>query len=1177
MAQLFQTQEQVQQEQQNWGSLVQQKQQSLYGEEEQRRRSFSAGLGNSMLASSLNEVGRWMDYDTDSTFNAQTELLKEETQRIQLGMGMFNPEEREALLSSRSMADYANRKGYLQEVQQRNAEIQANPVWGIAGAVMGDAPLAIIGIGAGSVAGSLARSVGAGVKTAQAVSISADAGAALGESALAAYAMQQGNPNVTAADLGFAAIGVAGAALHGVRTVTKNGRTFMKSSEDAPAVRSAGDAGDYRNPVTPETKLDDTVTVRPGEKHVSTTKMDLPEGETIVRVSSDAGSGRTVLRTAADGSVFIDAIPGIAARGMVAHTVNDLLKAVPSEAIIQARTLLKALKTPETFSELRNDVLALLPAQEGVRLAKYFESDTGFLMALQDPSFARTVQQMDVHGKDYLEPVIAYHAKADAVPNMRSEQLADLNMDAEINAGRNALADKKLQKNFVEKILGLGNSFLGKHASLWDRVAYTGDKARTLSNRLFSNASASGARIDSASDLKRTMELQYAAEAHAVNDALEKLVRAEGIKATDRFTNNAKFSAALYKHADNVSRFMQTQYQLERRGEVLQAIPAEYQEVVQTIQQWSKSRREMMQKHGLEVPEGFSDWYLPVRYDFAETQGVLAAKGITSDDAIASLMRQALEDAYPTMSKADITRAATAFQDRVLGTGLQQKRTLQELMEETGDELQDSISAYVKSSDGEVPALTQNLRRRTGINTDTKYIVDGKELSFQDLMQKDFIASIRSYDQHMMGKMALRDAGFDSHSALSKAVAEAEAEVPIKDRAKWKQAIDDGVQRILSTDSNPTPMFMQIVSKFASATMLRNSGAYQAVDSGFIHMTFGAKNIQKAMQKETKQLLEGMKDKQVFSQLDAVLGGAHLNDTKAAYINRKIEQTLNITNGERILGVANNVASATQTWNGMRIVQKTQQGAMGAIMRLQLHNLLKAEGKDLASARKVYQEIGGLTDAEMDAIRTAGDSALSVKMQQRLNNAHSRILDTVVQQNRTGEVPHWAEWTNAGQILVGFAKFSLVAFNKVLRRLSQERGVLNGIAAATLYTMPWMIAAQSLMAMRDGKFFDKEGNPQWGDVLAKSASTLTVWGPGTSLVDALFGTGKVNIGNPGIDWGLSALAAPGKIASLDERAGSAIGKVIPMLGMIPGSTYAMDTWFSAAAEQRDALLEEVTE
>lgn len=1172
MAQLFNTPEQQAQREQDFSAITADTE-SKYGAEQQARRSFSAGIRNSFLASSLHEVSRFLEHDADPSFNAQALVLQEEEQRKQLGLGLYDPDEREALLSARSTADYAERKGYLAEVKQRNIDIAADPVYGIAGSVLADAPLLLAGLGSGAVAGGAARAAGFAGRAVRNASLVADGTVAAGESALAAFALQQNNPNVTAADLGFAVIGVAGATLHAARTVTKNGKTFVQSSPDAPAVRTAPDIGNYRNTVAPDTALDAELTIRTGEQHVSFTRIEAPEGELKVRVSADAGDGRTRVRAAADGDYFIDAKPSISASGLKASKVSDLLAAVPAEAVTAARTLIKALKSSGAFTAPRQDVLRTLDTAEAARLSTFLQDDKSFLLALQDPSFARTVDALDIQGKEYLDPIIKYHAKADASPNLKSEQLYDLNNDEVVASARTALTDQKLKQNFVEKFFSLGQSVVGRHLSLYDRVAYAGDAARSLANRLFTNGSASGARIDSASDIKRTLQLQGATEFAQVEEALRNLAKLDGVKATDQFIQNEKYSAALYKHADNITRFMQTQYQLERRGDSLLEIPEQYQEAVEAIQNWSRSRRELMQRQGLEVPENFSEWYVPIRYDFAETQAALAAKGIKSDDAIAQLMQQALRDAYPDIPDDIVRNASKAFQDRVEGRGLQAKRTLAEQLDDTGDDLQDALRGYVKPSAG---ALTQNLRRRTGINTDTKYIVDGKELSFQDLMQKDFVSAMRSYDSHLNGKLALREAGLDTPSALNRAVADAESSVPLKDRAKWKQAIEEGVSTILGTGASPTPTFLSILSKAASATFLRNSGIYQAVDTGFVHMTYGARAIRKAASKETRQLLEGLKDKQVYSQLDAILGGAYQNDTKAAYINRKIEQVINVTNGERALGVAGNFASAAQSLNGMRIVQKAQQGLVGHVMRLQLHNLINASGKDLAAARKVYEEVGGLTKAELDAIRASGDAPLGNALQQRLNNAHSRMLDTVVQQNRTGEIPAWAEYTNAGQILVGFAKFSLVAFNKVLRRLAQERGVLNGIAAAALYTMPWMILAQSVIAVRDGKFFDKEGNPNWEDVLSKSASTLTVWGPGSALADALFGTGKANFGNPGVSWFANALDVPNKVATLDERAGSAIGKAVPFLGMIPGATYMLNEGFSAAAAERDALLEEAT-
>lgn len=1179
MPQLFQTPEQANQTQQNYADLTAENQ-SIYGAEQQRRRSLAAGFRSSFTVNVLDEVTRGLNFKTDPTFNAQAAILADEEVRKEVGLGLYDPSTREGLAASRSVADYAERKAYLAKQQADAREVAMDPVAGIAGGLLADAPLAFLTGAGGAIAGRVATAARLGSNVANAAAVTTDATLALGESALAAYALQQGNPNVTAADLGFAVIGVAGATLHGVRTVTKNGKQFIQSSPDAPSVRTAGDTGSYRNPAAESTELDAPVTIRPGEQHATFTTIKAPEGDIKVRVSADAGDGRATVRLAQDGTPFIDARPSIHSAGVVVNTVSDILKQVPDAAVRSARVLVNALKNAEGFSSYRGAVAASFDAAEATRLNPFLASDKQFLLGLQDPEFARTVQRLNLEGgnSEVLKDAIDYFSKQDAAPNFRSEFLQELNNDDVVNAARTANADNKLKQNVVEKILSVGGNFLRKHSSRHDRVAYAGEQSNRLANELFTNGSQSGSRIDSAADYKRTFELQQVKDRDAVGNALRDVVRnLEGVNVADEFTDTAKYTSALYKHADNITRFMQTQYQLERRGEVLQQIPEEYAEAIDAIQNWSRSRREFLSEVGQDGVEQFSDWYIPIRYDYAETQAILASKGITSDNAISDLFSQALRADFPGIDEATVKKAADAFQERVTGAGFQTKRELADILAESGDELQDALRPYVNSVGQQGTPLTQNLRRRTGINTSTKYIVDGAELSLQDLMNKDFISAMSQYDSALQGKAALRAAGYDNLSQLNTAVARAQREVPAKDLANWKDAIENGIREILGQSQERVPPFVQLLNKAASATLLRNSGIYQAVDTGFIHMQFGAKAILKARSREFKALSETLKDKQAFQQLDAIFEGAVINDSKSAAILRKIENTLNLQGGDRALAVANNAASSVQTLNGMRIAQKFQQGQVAGLIRLQLHNVLTGTGKDLAAARKTYKEIGGLSDAELDAIRATGDGALGTKLQQRLNNAHSRMLDTIVQQPRVGELPAWASDTSAGRILVGFGRFALLSWNKVLRRISQERGVLNGIASAALYTMPWMILAQSLIAVRDGKFFDKDGEPKWDSVLAKSASSLTVWGPGSALADALFGTGKANFGNPGFDWFSSALQVPSKVLSLDERAGSAIGKAVPFLGMIPAATYMLDEGFSAAAAERDALLEDINQ
>ena len=1159
---------------QNLAQQIQSQTGPLIGTSSARNDAALAGLKTSFLQESVHELQQWAEFDTDPSFNAYAKTAEQEQQRVQLGMQMLSQDSREYLQNARSPAEYDARVAHLAEQKQFDEQMQANPVAALVGSFAGDTPLLVLGMGAGAVAGSAARAVGAGVQAANRAALAGDAVAAIGETALASFAVSTNNPNASMADVIGAALGVGIAGGSALRRLSKS----KAIDEVLPETEQVVQKGTLKEPTALDTKLD------AGSEHVAFTKINHEGVEVPVRIQSEAGAGRATVRTATDGTLYVDAAAGATAL-RVGATVAELVKAIPVEAITNANRILRAAKEAEQFTVLREAVRDALPVQEQERLATWLESDKDFVLGLQNPDFARTVQSIDDGSSNYLKDAVDYYAKSDANPNFKSDSLKEINEDAAITAERNALTDKKLKQNVVEKLLGKGNSFLGKHFSHWDRVAYAGDKTRSLANRLMSNAAATGSRSDSASDIKRTLELKGASTARAVNDSLAAIVKSEGMGVTASLFSTKKYNAALAKHADTVTRIMDTNAELARRGEPLVAVPEQYVNAVQALQDWSRSRREIMQEYGIEGTEDFSDWYIPRRYDAAETRAALAAKGITDASAVHDLTKQAFKDAFPDMSAEVVAKASKAMADRILGDGLSRTgNNLADLMSLSGDDVLDVlrelgvddavIDAVRESSKASAPALTQNLRRRTGLDTTTKYIVQGNELSLQDLIQKDYVSSTQQYDNALFGKIAMKEVGLQNFEDLDKAVREAIAEVPEKDRANWKKAVENAATATLTQAPGTESVFMRVLGSMASATMLRNSGIYQLADMGLLLMHNSAKATLKSLRKEAKEAVELMQDAAVMRSLNDMFEGAVKRDTKMASINQRIERGTPITGIQRIDNFAGNAASYTQTINGMRLVQKAQQGVQQHVMQLQLMNLMRGTGKDLDAARKAFREIGGLLDSELDAIRAAGDNALPLKLQQRLDGAFARMHDTILQHNRTGEYPHWVDWTATGRVLTGFAKFSLVSVQKVFRRTAQEHGVVKGTSIAVLYTLPWMIAAQTVMAVRDGRFTDKEGNTNWDDILKRSAGTLTVWGPATTVLDLFAGTGKANFGSTGFGYLVNAAQAPEAIVNFDEKTGSAIGKAVPFIGMIPGLTGALNYSFGNLAEQRDELLKE---
>ncbi|MCC3663208.1 hypothetical protein, partial [Staphylococcus haemolyticus] len=179
-----------------------------------------------------------------------------------------------------------------------------------------------------------------------------------------------------------------------------------------------------------------------------------------------------------------------------------------------------------------------------------------------------------------------------------------------------------------------------------------------------------------------------------------------------------------------------------------------------------------------------SDYYFPRQYSYDKMrQGIM--QGNTLDDYRA-LFRSALRDVYPSMESETVQRVAKEMVDGIYnGRAGQSGPMWKQLINGMGNDevvmamrsagvdesaIQSFLTANVRESGSTSPA--RNLRQRTRFNMDKEYLVNGKSMRMQDLMDTDVAKVMHGYTNRMSGRVGMAYAGVQDLGQLGKMIDE---------------------------------------------------------------------------------------------------------------------------------------------------------------------------------------------------------------------------------------------------------------------------------------------------------------------------------------------------------------------------------------------------------------------
>lgn len=624
-----------------------------------------------------------------------------------------------------------------------------------------------------------------------------------------------------------------------------------------------------------------------------------------------------------------------------------------------------------------------------------------------------------------------------------------------------------------------------RNFALYDNIA---QGSEYLARLLVSDATSVGARRPSVVDYKRNLTLEMDASAAIVEDAILSALKARNIGPLSRFFHRSNFRAARADLESRLGHYLDSAYDAQLNGRAVPVPEADIAPLVEAYKRsgWAGRWHDHMSAAGLldDADVLKSDYYFPRQYSYDKLrQGLLEGRTL---DNYRDLFRQALRDIYHNIKPEVVQQVAKEMVDgiyngRAYGRGPMWRQLINGMSE---DELLEAMrnagvsdsainsfaAANLRSSGATNPA--RNLRHRNRFNMRKEYMVDGQVMRMQDLMDTNVPKVMHGYTNRMSGRVGMAYAGVYDLKTLETMINSGKHSVANPE--KWERVVDDTIDFILGwmpADAN-LPDMLRAAGNIANATMLKNPGLYQITDTALSLKTFGMTRVARSMAEQPwfKEGAVVFGSKDMSERLDSILRGGIQRDMRFRWFNTYADDNLDLTRQAPWFNVIQNVGQAARHVNGMSMVHRLQVNLNSGIVADELKQMFKGDSE----AFKRLEKFGldrDVADRAIAAEKANPGAVFDPELQMQIEVVGVRMMDYLVQQIRTGETSHFAQFNPVGKLIVGFQSFAVATTNKILRRELNDAGWI-GLAHIMAYQFPLMLLATKAKHSMDGKDVD---------------------------------------------------------------------------------------------------------
>lgn len=467
---------------------------------------------------------------------------------------------------------------------------------------------------------------------------------------------------------------------------------------------------------------------------------------------------------------------------------------------------------------------------------------------------------------------------------------------------------------------------------------------------------------------------------------------------------------------------------------------------------------------------------------------------------------------------------------------------------------EDQIASFMRTPQaaGADAGTIKNLKRRQDFDMTADHeTASGAFINPQMFVQKDVMGLMEGYTRNTSGRIGLAQVGYADTKAIAAAVDDAIAGAT--DARVAKQTLDDTVNKILGypTGENVPDIFRSFTI-LSGATALANSGIYQLADVTLLMKQFGVGKVLKAMSETafTRDALKLAQDPMFGSRLKDILEARNVMSGRYRSVMTHLDDNTDIGSMGFAHQMVQQMGQSTRFINGMEYVRRAQSKVVAGLIGDTFDSAIKGDAKAMEAIRRF-----GMNDEMLDKARAAMAKSDDLRewpssIRMDMETAAHNMADTLVLDNRLGEIPGWMQFSALGKVILPYMTFVAGTWNKILRRTIRQDGA-TGVAMMLAYQLPLTTLVSTAVLAGN----DKPITPATLATAALTQAPLMSW-LGYAVNMATQGPSN-SIAALGIVT--KAYAATAGIVSGNPDPGQII-KATPFLGLIPGVRIATQAW-----------------
>lgn len=397
---------------------------------------------------------------------------------------------------------------------------------------------------------------------------------------------------------------------------------------------------------------------------------------------------------------------------------------------------------------------------------------------------------------------------------------------------------------------------------------------------------------------------------------------------------------------------------------------------------------------------------------------------------------------------------------------------------------------------------------------------DGTSIKLGDMVNSNMSNITNSYLRNVSGRSAMAAHGIKSETDIAKLRTEfvdsAKGDAGKREAANlYDNVVNALMGRPVGEDMGTTLRYMLAAAQMVG---LAASAVWQTVEYGIVMAKYGLTTTLAYSLKEIPGF-RGLFDVATMNpkNLASILGNNAHQDIRFMPFLSRLEDGFDIPNSSAMMNAVQQMRQVVPYINGMKYIHRHQSRVIGNVIA----DVLMSGAEGNAGALKKLERYG--LDAQlMDKVRTdivkngQDTSKWADGTWDTIRDPLNRMVDDALLRMRTGEIPAFAQFSQAGKFIFSFRSFVLASHNKTLAGGLKQDGY-GAVGLILAYQFPLTLAAVQANQLAQGKkplegkdwvnaaFAQLSGIGLYGEIYGAFSGDKTKFGsPGTLAIDKMY-------------------------------------------------------------------------